>query len=99
MGDYKYSVLLKYLNKLDKETMNYKEAGGYFMEYIAKELLEIVPILGKVCQTVAVLGIDSKGVRELLQQYGVRGVDRIVPVGKTMELSFRWDGYDMIEII
>jgi hypothetical protein len=32
-----------------------------------------------------------------VEEYGVPGVDRIVPVGKTMELSFIWDGYDMIE--
>ena len=28
---------------------------------------------------------------------GVRGVDRIVPLGKTMELEFFWDGLDMID--
>ena len=35
--------------------------------------------------------------RELVFSSGVRGVDRIVPLGGTMELSFIWDGYKMIE--
>lgn len=82
---------------LSEDIMEYKDAGGYFMEYMAQNLEEIVPVLGKTCQTVAVLGVDEEQIREIVNTYGVRGVDRIVPVGKTMELSFRWDGYDMIE--
>ena len=34
---------------------------------------------------------------EMVKLFGVRGVDRIVDMGETMALSFRWDGYDMIE--
>lgn len=77
--------------------MDYKEAGGYFFEYEADSLEEMIPVLGKACQTVALCGVDEETVRTMIKQKGVRGVDRIVPVGKTMELSFRWDGYDMIE--
>ena len=25
-----------------------------------------------------------------------RGVDRIVPIGRTMDFSLMWDGYDLI---
>lgn len=97
-GDIKDNFLYRIqLDKLDAEVMNYKEAGGYFMEYRAQELDEIVPILGKTCQTVAVLGVEVEEVKNLVREYGVRGVDRVMPLGKTMELSFRWDGYDMIE--
>lgn len=85
------------VDKLREDIMQYKDGGGYFFEYLADSIEEIVPILGKTCQTVSVLGVDTDCVRELVYQYGVHGVDRIVSVGKTMELSFRWDGYDMIE--
>lgn len=85
------------IEKLNKDIMNYKEAGGYFFEYCADNLNDILPILGKSCQTVAVVGIDRKIIKELVINAGVRGVDRIVPIGKTMELTFQWDGYDMIE--
>ncbi len=82
---------------LDSEIMNYKNGGGYFFEYDAKELEEIVPMLGKTCQTISYLGVSADDIREIVYQYGVRGVDRIVPMGKTMELMFCWDGYDMVE--
>lgn len=85
------------VDKLDPDLMEYKNGGGYFFEYRAKELEEIVPLLGKQCQTVAVLGISNEEIKKLVFDYGVRGVDRIVPLGKTMELSFIWDGYQMID--
>lgn len=85
------------VEKLTADTMNYKNGGGYFFEYIAEDLNEIVPVLTKQCQTISILGIDKESVKEMVFDNGVRGVDRIVPVGQTMGLEFIWDGYKMIE--
>lgn len=85
------------INELFPEIMDYKNAGGYFFEYEAKDLEELEPVLRKSCQTIALLGIGTDVMKEFVRKTGVRGVDRIVQIGKTMELSFRWDGYDMIE--
>lgn len=83
--------------QLDAGMMEYKDGGGYFFEYVAQELEEIVPVLTKQCQTVAVLGIEKSAVRNLVFEKGVRGVDRIVELGQTMGLEFIWDGYKMVE--
>lgn len=85
------------LDRLTADVMDYKCGGGCFFEYAAKDLEEIVPVLGKRCQTVAVLGVDRERVRELVFSNGVRGVDRIVPLGETMRLAFIWDGFQMVE--
>lgn len=85
------------VERLTADVMDYKCGGGCFFEYRAKNLEEIVPVLTKRCQTVAVLGVDREAVRELVFSSGVRGVDRIVPLGGTMELSFIWDGFKMVE--
>lgn len=85
------------LDQLSADVMDYKCGGGCFFEYIAKDLAEIVPVLTKRCQTVAVLGVDREKIRELVFSQGVRGVDRIVPLGGTMGLSFIWDGFKMVE--
>ena len=79
------------------ELMDYKNGGGYFFEYIATDLCEIIPILGKQCQTVSFLGESKERIKEIVFGNGVRGVDRIVPLGQTMGLEFIWDGYKMIE--
>lgn len=85
------------LDKLSPDIMDYKNGGGYFFEYNAKSLSEIVPILTKQCQTISFLGESKEEIREIVFKNGVRGVDRIVPLGQTMGLEFIWDGYKMIE--
>lgn len=85
------------LNHLADSVMDYKGAGGYFFEYTARELTELLPVLGKQCQTISVLGVDKKQVKDFVKENGVRGVDRIVDMGQTMGLEFIWDGYRMIE--
>ena len=85
------------VDKLYPELMNYKNGGGYFFEYKANKLDDIIPVLTKQCQTISVLGIDKQEVLDIVFKYGVRGVDRIVELGQTMALEFIWDGFKMIE--
>lgn len=85
------------VQKLTEELMENKSGGGYFFEYEASKLTDILPLLAKGCQTVSLLGIDAGPVKEMIIKYGVRGVDRIVAMGKTMDLEFVWDGFRMIE--
>lgn len=77
--------------------MDYKLYGGYFFEYETDCLEDIIPLFSKGCQTIACLGIETEKVYEIVTASGVRGVDRIVPLGHTMDLSFFWDGNDMID--
>ncbi len=90
-------VMRAEVERLTDTLMDYKNSGGYFFEYITGDLSEIVPVLGKSCQTVSVLGIPKEDIKKLVFENGVRGVDRIVPLGQTMGLEFIWDGYKMIE--
>ncbi len=85
------------VDELSSDVMDYKMSGGYFFQYKADSLDEIVPIMGKMCQTVAVFGIDKRSVVDFVLKKGVRGVDRVVDVGDTMGLEFTWDGFRMIE--
>lgn len=91
-----YVVRVK-VEKISQSLMEYKCGSGYFFEYEAKDLKEVLPVLDKKCQTVSVMGIDKRSVKDFVFENGVRGVDRIVPLGETMGLEFIWDGYKMIE--
>lgn len=81
----------------DETVMDYKMNSGYFYQFTAEKLDDVLPILNKSCQTVAVLGIDKKDVVSFLMDKGVRGIDRVVDIGDTMGLEFVWDGFKMIE--
>ena len=85
------------LKELSDDVLDYKMSGGYFFEYVTNDLKDLVPILKKQCQTISYLGVDPNAIQALVLQNGVRGVDRIVPLGHTMDLEFFWDGYDMID--
>lgn len=85
------------LENLEPEIMAYKEGGGFFFEYTAQSLEELLPMLEKPCQTICCVGIEPEKMRQMVTQNGVRGGDRVVSVGETNKLTLLWDGYDLCE--
>ena len=79
--------------------MDYKGNCGYFFEYGVEDLQEIVPILKKECQTIAYIGDIEDKLRKIISDNGVKGVDRIVPVGHAADIAFVWDGLDLPNIL
>lgn len=74
--------------------MDYRDNSGYFFEYDCENILNIKDVCNdKRCQTIAYFG-DSKIIFPLIQA-GVKGIDRIVPMGKTMDFDLIWDGYNL----
>ena len=78
--------------------MKFRDNSGFFFEYDCKDIIEIRPICDDThCQTIGYLG--KKEMFEPLLNSGIKGVDRIVPIGKTMEFGLIWDGYDLINMM
>ena len=69
--------------------------GGFFLEYRAVAIDEILPLCGRRCQTLSVLGVGQAAIDEFLMRYRPAGIDRVVPMGRTMDFGLRWDGYDL----
>lgn len=84
---------------LYKDIMDYKGNCGYFFEYSAKDLQEIVPILKRECQTITYVGNLELKLRQIIELNGVKGVDRIVPFGHAGDIVFVWDGFDLPNIL
>lgn len=80
------------------ELMDYKDNSGFFFEYDCKDILEIKALCdNKRCQTIGYIG--DKEMFEPLLMSGIKGVDRIVPVGHTMDFDLIWDGYDLVNMM
>lgn len=76
--------------------IEFSENSGFFLEYDCADIMELKEICDDArCQTVGYLG-EPEQLRPLLE-LGVRGIDRIVPIGKTMDFDLFWDGYDLME--
>lgn len=80
------------------DLMDYRDNSGYFYEYDCKNILEIVPLCNdKRCQTIAYVG-KNNALLPLLEA-GVKGIDRVVPMGKTMDFDLIWDGYNLPSLL
>lgn len=95
MEDFKDNLIVRVsVSDITDDLMDYCENSGYFYEYSCADILEIVPLCNdKRCQTIAYIG-NSKALLPLIQSR-VKGIDRIVPMGKTMDFDLIWDGYDL----
>ncbi|MEG2286050.1 MAG: acyl-CoA reductase [Eubacterium sp.] len=82
---------------LTKDLMAYRNNSGYFMEYDAKTMDAIEPLCQSECQTLSYYGVDLKKLKAFIFTTRPKGIDRIVPMGKTMDFELVWDGMDLIE--
>ena len=80
--------------RITDDLMNHRDNSGYFYEYDCKDIMDLVPLCNdKRCQTIGYIG--SSDVLLPLIQSGIKGIDRVVPIGKTMDFDLIWDGYNL----
>lgn len=84
------------VDSLFENLMDYKYNSGFFFEYNANNLKEILPLCGVKCQTLTYIGLSFTEIKEFLFKYRPYGIDRAVPMGKSMDFTLVWDGYDLI---
>lgn len=83
------------VSRLTPDLMNYRGNSGYFYEYDCNDVLELRDFCNDThCQTIGYLG--NKNLLKPLIESGIKGVDRIVPIGQTMAFDFLWDGYNLV---
>lgn len=82
------------INSPDTQFMDKMGNSGYFFEYECYDLTDLKDLCDdKRCQTISYVG--NPDMFDTLLDAGIKGVDRIVPVGKTMDFDLFWDGYDL----
>ncbi len=84
------------VDRIDRDLMNYKYNSGFFFEKYIDDLAEIVDVCDIRCQTLTYFGIQKEDFDSFLEKSRPVGIDRIVPIGKSMDFSLVWDGYDLI---
>lgn len=69
---------------------------GVFSEYGANDLACLATVVAEKYQTVTCFGVERQSVVEAIVDAGLPGVDRVVPVGRALDIGVVWDGYDLI---
>ena len=75
----------------------YRGVGGYFYEQRIEGLSDIAEAVDEKFQTMVQFGFDSTNLRTRIIHFGLTGIDRIVPIGKALDIGLVWDGYDLID--
>lgn len=92
-GNYLYRVELSSIAE-DQEACR-----GYFgtlYEVTLDNLEDLVPIVSERYQTLTYFGINREAIGSFIVDNKLRGIDRVVPVGKAIDMGLVWDGYDII---
>jgi hypothetical protein len=70
--------------------------SGYFSECDMSSIFSLSKIINNKYQTLSYYGFSKKELKEFSDQSGMVGIDRIVPIGATMDFSLIWDGHNLI---
>ena len=82
--------------KFNTEIEKIRPYNGTFVEINLDSIKNIKKIISKKCQTITYYGIKHNELKNIVIKSGTLGVDRIVPVGRALDMSLVWDGKDLI---
>ena len=84
------------LDELPENIARHRGRYGFFFETIDNDLIQLRRIVNSSYQTLTCFGVDAHSLAQTVMSTGLTGIDRIVPVGKAMDIGVIWDGYDLI---
>ncbi len=84
------------LKDLTPDIINHRGKCGYFFEYALTDINKFFAVITEKYQTITYFGINPTELRGALIAANVQGIDRIVPIGKAMEIDVIWDGHDLV---
>jgi hypothetical protein len=87
------------LGKLEPRIDDWQGNCGFFFEYALDNLEQILSIISRRYQTLSYAGLDKGRLQALIIRGRASGIDRIVPIGRTLEFSLQWDGYDLVRTL
>jgi len=87
------------LDRLPDNTDALRGRCGYFYEYDADDIDDIAYIVNTKYQTLTYFGADKSRLLDFVIKNRLSGIDRIVPIGKALDIGVIWDGYDIVRIL
>ncbi|HLO75585.1 MAG TPA: acyl-CoA reductase, partial [Magnetospirillum sp.] len=69
---------------------------GLFRQMAADSLSPLAGVLSGRFQTMTYFGADAAQLGRFVTDHRLAGIDRIVPVGRALDMDLVWDGFDLI---
>lgn len=97
--NFKNLSLVKFNNKkIDLENINNLNYGT-FAEINLLNLNHLRSFTSEKLQTVTYFGISFEQIKKFIIKNKIKGIDRIVPIGRAFDLTPEWDGVDIISTL
>jgi hypothetical protein len=84
-------------NQNIKNIEDIRGLSGIFFQKNIRNLSELKKFITKKCQTVTYFGLNKEQIKSFLLRNNLLGIDRVVPIGKALDINLIWDGYDVID--
>tara|TARA_Y100001970_G_C14255039_1_gene874647 strand:+ start:2714 stop:3907 length:1194 start_codon:yes stop_codon:yes gene_type:complete len=84
------------INKINDITTDYRGYAGVFFEFSLLKIDDLKKVINPKFQTISYFGIDKNEIQKLILNNNLTGVDRIVPIGKALNIDLTWDGIDIV---
>ena len=88
-----YRISLKNIND---NNHNYRGKWGLFFEHNPKDINQIKKIINEKYQTLTYFGLNKVFLKKFVLENKLKGIDRIVPLGQSLDIGFIWDGHDIL---
>ena len=75
---------------------NLRGKFGLFYEHDISSLNDLADIVNEKYQTLTYFGFTAEDLADIVIKNRWLGIDRIVPVGNSLDMGTVWDGYDLI---
>lgn len=92
---YENLINLINLKKIPKNINNFKGKFGLFYQYDLKKLSNLTKSITRNCQTMTYLGFEKKEIYKFLKNKNLKGIDRAVKIGGSLDMNIIWDGIDL----
>lgn len=84
------------LDELPENIDKHRGRYGFFFETVDNDLSKLRRIVNTRYQTLTCFGVDPHDLALSVVQNRLAGIDRVVPVGKALDIGVIWDGFDLI---
>lgn len=65
-------------------------------ELVLERLEGLAPLVDSRVQTLGYFGFSAAELQSLVLDHGLTGIDRMVPIGKALDMGWVWDGYEVV---
>jgi hypothetical protein len=82
----------------DRAALDKEVCGGGLVRHVrAENIADVVAFIDEADQTVTHWGLEPEVLRQLGHEGGLRGLDRVVPIGEALAFDTIWDGFHLID--